>query len=279
MTAGSKKPLDWPVERLPSAITTFCRKTADIIAALPVGDFESGREAEFAAWLSPADEYGVWMQTRQAGQLRPFDAGQVAKLCERGASEIAVQHLLRDPDFELSIAELGHVAVLGREGLEPGVRQKRVFTQADDQGRRTEFIPVQHVAQSLDRICTIWNEASHETPDVFTALWIWVAITNAHPFQDGNGRLGRALMNAYLIRTGLNRHGPIPFGALKYAAQGNFEAAVRYMEATGDWLPLVKVFNVLIGSYSILFERFQRANEKSLAEPRQAMELKVGVRK
>ncbi len=265
MTAERKTPLEWPVGALPSAALTFCRKAADIVASLPPRDVQVGHEIAFATWLSPADEYGIWMQTRQAGQLRPFGAGQTAGLGERGPAELAISHLTRVPDIKLSVTELERVAGLGRDGLEPGVRQKRVFTQADERGRRTEFIRPEAVPQALDRICSIWNDPPQDVPALFVALWICVATTNAHPFLDGNGRLARALMVAYLTRTGLTRHGAIPFGALKYAAQGNFEAALRYAEATGDWLPLIKVFYVLVGSYSILLERFQRSNEKSVA--------------
>ncbi len=64
-----------------------------------------------------------------------------------------------------------------------------------------EYCPPDHVASEMDRLVRIY----HELPDLpeVRAAWLHHAFTQIHPFQDGNGRVARALASIDFIKAGL----------------------------------------------------------------------------
>jgi Fic family protein len=67
-----------------------------------------------------------------------------------------------------------------------------------------EFCPPEHVASEMDRMISLHEQ--HEARGVFSyveAAWLHHAFTQIHPFQDGNGRVARALTSLVLIKDGL----------------------------------------------------------------------------
>lgn len=66
------------------------------------------------------------------------------------------------------------------------------------------YCPPEHVAAEMDRLITIHNEHSEAgvSPEV-AAAWLHHRFTQIHPFQDGNGRVARALASLVLIKEGL----------------------------------------------------------------------------
>jgi Fic family protein len=62
-----------------------------------------------------------------------------------------------------------------------------------------------------------------------------------HPFPDGNGRTGRALVQAMLRRLGVTRNVTVPVSAgLLHHTRGYFDALVEYR--TGNVEPIVRAF-------------------------------------
>ena len=67
-----------------------------------------------------------------------------------------------------------------------------------------EYCPPEHVASEMDRLCEIHQK--HEDEDVppeIEAAWIHHRFTQIHPFQDGNGRVARAVSNLIFLRSRL----------------------------------------------------------------------------
>ncbi len=64
-----------------------------------------------------------------------------------------------------------------------------------------EYCPPEHVASEMDRLVEIYN-ALPALPEV-RAAWLHHAFTQIHPFQDGNGRVARALASVDFIKAGL----------------------------------------------------------------------------
>lgn len=73
-----------------------------------------------------------------------------------------------------------------------------------------------------------------------------LALTHAqfetiHPFTDGNGRTGRALMHVMLRETGLVEHGVLPVSAGLLTDTAGYHSALDAYRA-GDPLPIVRLF-------------------------------------
>jgi fido (protein-threonine AMPylation protein) len=65
-----------------------------------------------------------------------------------------------------------------------------------------EYCPPIHVESEMDNLLKWFDENSHEDPIVLAA-WFHHRFTQIHPYQDGNGRVGRALTTLTLLRAEL----------------------------------------------------------------------------
>jgi Fic family protein len=75
-------------------------------------------------------------------------------------------------------------------------------TRAD--GTRFEYCPPIHVESEMDRLIEIYEQLTLNTvKPVVIAAWIHHALTQIHPFQDGNGRIARLLASLILIKNNL----------------------------------------------------------------------------
>ncbi len=68
-------------------------------------------------------------------------------------------------------------------------------------GQLHEYCPPEHVASEMDRLIEMHNKhISDKVPPEIEAAWLHHRFTQIHPFQDGNGRIARALASLVLIR-------------------------------------------------------------------------------
>jgi Fic family protein len=68
-------------------------------------------------------------------------------------------------------------------------------------GQLHEYCPPEHVASEMDRLIEMHHQhISLGVPPEIEAAWIHHRFTQIHPFQDGNGRIARALASLVLIR-------------------------------------------------------------------------------
>src|SRR5690606_5454992 len=65
-----------------------------------------------------------------------------------------------------------------------------------------EYCPPEHVSAEMERLIEIYHALPPELPEV-RAAWLHHRFTQIHPFQDGNGRVARALASFEFIRAGL----------------------------------------------------------------------------
>ena len=68
-----------------------------------------------------------------------------------------------------------------------------------------EYCPPEHVDSELDNLLTWYNlylQDSERYHPLLTAAWLHHRFTQIHPFQDGNGRVVRALLTWHLVREG-----------------------------------------------------------------------------
>ena len=90
-----------------------------------------------------------------------------------------------------------------------------------EDGTLIRYCPPEHVAAEMDRLVEIHNQllTQKEHPVIISA-WVHHAFTTIHPFQDGNGRVGRLLASLILIKANL-----FPFTVLRE------EAREKYIDA------------------------------------------------
>lgn len=118
------------------------------------------------------------------------------------------------------------------------LRQVSLVTTPDAQGVRIGFPPAETLHGRLGRLHHFICSA--QGPNIFTAAVALVAMTNAHPFIDGNGRSARALFNLVMNR---HRAHPdifaLPLHDLGNRPPGNLTLYMRGAELHGDWRSLL----------------------------------------
>jgi len=70
-------------------------------------------------------------------------------------------------------------------------------------GELYEYCPPEHVGAEMDRLIEMHREhVTREVPPEVEAAWLHHRFTQIHPFQDGNGRVARALASLVFLRSG-----------------------------------------------------------------------------
>jgi Fic family protein len=117
----------------------------------------------------------------------------------------------------------------------------RMSLRGSDEGAVIE-LPSTHAAEKqLRRICEVLAKPALGSP-FLRAVWLLVAMVNAHPFIDGNGRMSRILFNFEMIRFGMPPQAYIPIFAAMSCSGGGFEIRLREAEVLGRWDPIVLYF-------------------------------------
>ena len=85
--------------------------------------------------------------------------------------------------------------------------QKGRFKEQPNNPRRPdgaihEYCPPVHVESEMDTLLAWLSEYINDDP-VITASWFHHRFSQIHPYQDGNGRVGRAITTLVLLRSGL----------------------------------------------------------------------------
>lgn len=71
-------------------------------------------------------------------------------------------------------------------------------------GQTYTYCPIEHVSSEMDRLVEIHDQ--HQVKGVaseVSAAWLHHRFTQIHPFQDGNGRVARAIASLVLVKDGL----------------------------------------------------------------------------
>ena len=103
-----------------------------------------------------------------------------------------------------------------------------------------EFVPpsIRRIPDSIEDLC--WFVDRTDMPVFVQAMVMHAQFETIHPFADGNGRVGRALIHALLRRDGLTKSATLPISA------GIVSQKHRYIEALteyrhGDFVPIVEL--------------------------------------
>lgn len=136
------------------------------------------------------------------------------------------------------------------KGERPGEYKKHDYVVANDQGALPE-----EVSEEIEELCDEIRDVPDKGENIIkTAAYIHCKFENTHPFADGNGRVGRTLMNYYLMT---HNHPPL---IVYDETKDQYYKALGYYDATGDISQFVEYMKEsIVRSWEIY-----RAPEKGL---------------
>lgn len=102
---------------------------------------------------------------------------------------------------------------LGVVGAASGIRRADVWIGGRDRVRADYVAPPFAEVPALIEDLLLWLNRSGEHPLLLAAI-AHLQFETIHPFEDGNGRAGRALIHAVLERGGVVRSGLLPISAV-----------------------------------------------------------------
>lgn len=147
-----------------------------------------------------------------------------------------------ESDFDTATACAMQAELLRETGLHIGLREEQVWIGTSGSTPiGADFIPPHHsrVAENLEDLWAFLRQPSR-LPLAHVAAG-HAQFETIHPFVDGNGRVGRALVHRNLRRTGLAAHVTVPVSAGLLADTRGYVAGLTAYRA-GDPLPIVREF-------------------------------------
>ena len=108
-----------------------------------------------------------------------------------------------------------------------------------EDGSMHEYCPPEHVASEMDRLVA-WHQShiQRAVPPEVEAAWLHHAFTQIRPFEDGNGRVARAISSLILIKAGW-----FPL-VIKLEEKAKYIDALECADA-GDLRPLISMFTAV----------------------------------
>jgi Fic family protein len=173
-------------------------------------------------------------------ELRPGRPGNAPLVLANVAAMTAAVALAERIDADAVLAM--HDALLrpSRPEIAGRWRTQQVWIGGGDHGPHgAAFVPPhhRHVPAAIEDLVAFI--ARDDVPVVAHAAIAHAQFETIHPFPDGNGRTGRALLHAHLRSKGLTRHVTVPVSAgLLADTAGYVDALTRYRD--GDPVPIVE---------------------------------------
>ncbi len=100
-----------------------------------------------------------------------------------------------------------------------------------------EYAPVEQVASEMDRMMEVFNHDVADEHPIVASAWLHHRFVQIHPFQDGNGRVARALASIVLLRAELfplhirREDREVYIDALEDADRGSLDSLVQLFSA------------------------------------------------
>ncbi len=167
---------------------------------------------------------------------------------QKAAVEGVFQFVKEQPELSTSYIKALHALMTTHQPTVDGVdslgRKRKVRLIRGDYKRLSnsprkpdgsvhEYRPPEHVSHEMDRLMEMHRGHAKVAPEV-EAAWLHHRLTQIHPFQDGNGRIARALATMIFVKSGWfplvarDRERALYVEALEDADSGNLKPLVDY---------------------------------------------------
>lgn len=178
------------------------------------------------------------------------------RMLSRPAAEAVLFHVWPD------LAKPG-VDLLGIQKIASGLSAKsiavargRMRTTAGHRGEFTVYAPPEQRNELPTRL--IEARATATDHPLASALVFFALTILAHPLNDGNGRLARALVHGTLAQGGLVRAPVLPLAPAFYAQADVVRLALKELSRTGDRLTAVESLAGILNLSCALAEKTER---------------------
>jgi len=211
-------------------------------------DAEMGGEiAPFAAVLLRSESAASSQIENLTASARAIAEAEIGDTSRRNATQIVANNRAMDAAIALadrisadSILAMHHALMAGTDPESAGRwREGQVWIGGGHLGPHTAlFVPPHHsrVPSAIDDLVAFIHR--DDLPVLAQAAIAHAQFETIHPFPDGNGRTGRALLHAMLRSKGLTRNVTVPVSAgLLAATRTYFEALDAYR--AGDPVPII----------------------------------------
>lgn len=231
---------------LPAAVAALVSEATTALAAF---DAEMGADiTPFAAILLRSESASSSRIEQLTASAKAIALAELGVTSRRNAVEIAANttamraaiDLADRLDADAIIAT--HAALLGP--INPGAtgawRDEPVWIGASNYGPHTaEFVPPHHdrVGDAIDDLVAFM--ARDDLPALVQAALAHAQFETIHPFTDGNGRTGRALLHSFLRGKRVTRHIAVPVSAGLLIDVGRYFDALNAYRS-GDPFPIIE---------------------------------------
>lgn len=164
----------------------------------------------------------VFIEGRSLGELRVL-------------THIGLPAVNQDIDFQTFCDVLRLVKAATSEG-QSEFRVQEIRTAPDRNGQCVAYPSASHIPEQLKRIHEHWVRHVPDEPG-WAALVVMTALTNLHPFDDGNGRLGRILFN-WTLNQRKEHVLYLPIYELAALSRGGYLIRLRQAQYHSQWEPL-----------------------------------------
>ena len=119
----------------------------------------------------------------------------------QGCVEAALRHgVIAHQETVEGIDSLGRIASIP---LLRGAYKKLPNNPLRQDGTVHEYCPPEQVDSEMDRLIALHHQHQNNgVPPEVEAAWLHHRFAQIHPFQDGNGRIARALATLVLVKAG-----------------------------------------------------------------------------
>ena len=146
---------------------------------------------------------------------------------------------------------------------------------------RFQPVPAWETSEAMDKLCDAFNDAAN-TEEMDPLLLIPIFILDflcIHPFNDGNGRMGRLLTLLLLYRAGYIVGKYISIEKMISDTKDTYyealqESSYNWHEDTNDYAPFVRyMLGVIVAAYREFSSRVDLLTNKSLSKPDRVREI------
>lgn len=227
----------------------LARKLDDLMGSAPALVLE-----RICRWLIGRpiahDDPGPFLREELEHELSRYMAGASTQIFEDGRSLAEMRALggMGLPRPEAVSDSRGFLDVLSamRSAVGDGcveIRRHAVASGRDRLGNRVVYPPADLIPDRLRAIFECWNSYKEKEP-AFAGMVAMTALMNLHPYQDGNGRVGRMLFN-WTFQHGRDKRPYIPIYEISAFSNCGYLIRLRLAQYQANWEPLANFFLTL----------------------------------